>query len=180
MENNLPETKKTMGTKILSLISAVFFLIGSVYYSYIHIKTAYSSMHTIINTKLPDGTNETSWEFSFSNINLPAVLSALLALALGAMTVLLFVFALKNKFHILSAAMSAGVLALQFAVESYTFFQEYMFARYVLRWISLWSYHFGYLVKYVPFAIALVLSVVCFVLVMHLRKSVPSADRINN
>ena len=170
MDNSLTVTKGTSYSKILSLISAIFFLIGSVYYSYIHIETAYSSMHTIIHTKLPDGTNETSWEFSFSNINLPAVLSVLLVLVLGVMTVLLFVFAFKDKLHFLSAALSAGILVLQFAIESYTFFEEYMFARYVLRWISLMSYHFGYLVKYVPFVVAFLLSAICFALVMISRK----------
>ena len=181
MEKNLLKSEKISTSKILSLISAVFFLIGSVYYSYIHIETAYTSMHTVIHTKLPDGTNETSWEFSLSNINLPTVLSVLLVLVLGVMTVrvflrilhlsvLLFVFAFKDKLHFLSAALSAGILVLQFAIESYTFFEEYMFARYVFRWTSLWSYYLGYLVKYVPFVAAFLLSAICFALVMISRK----------
>lgn len=174
MENNLPETKKTMGTKILSLISAVFFLIGSVYYSYIHIKTAYSSMHTIINTKLPDGTNETSWEFSFSNINLPAVLSVLLVLALGAMTVLLFVFAFKDRLHILSAALSALILPLQLILHPYTQLQDYMFARFSLGLRPQLAFPVSFLLKFVPFAVALLLSVICFFVAVRPQSIAPS------
>lgn len=170
MDNSLTVTKGTSYSKILSLISAIFFLIGSVYYSYIHIETAYSSMHTIINTKLPDGTNATSWEFRFSNLNLPAVLSCLLAILLGVLTVFIFVLAFKDKLHILSAVLSAGIIVLQFIIEGYTRFEEYYFARFVLCIDRNWTYSLAFPIKYVPFSIAFLLSVICGIMITYAHK----------
>ena len=155
--------------RIVTLISAVCFLIGSVYYSYILLRSAYAAMCRLTSQTKADGSVMFKLEFSFANVNAAAVLSVLSVAALGVVTVLLTVFALKNKYHILSAAFSAKVMTLQMAAEGYTGLQEFMFARYVLK-MGNRSYDISPFIKYVPYVVALILSVVCFTAVILWRR----------
>lgn len=160
----------TRYSKLLSFASAILFLIGTLYYSYIHLGAAYNTMNRLNAHEKSDGTTELKLEFSFSNVNTKAVLSTLLVLAMCAAVVLLIVFAIKNKYHILSAVCSAAILAVQFAVKDYTMVQEVTFARYVLNWGER-SFDVGFVMKYIPFAAALLLSAVCFAVVKLAHKS---------
>lgn len=169
MKKKLIMRGMTLRSKILSLISAMFFLIGSFYYSYVHIRSAYAGMCEVKPKELSDGSRGYVLEFSFSNINAATVFSVLFVLIMCASTVLLVVFALKNKYHILSAVFSAAIIALQFVLKKYTLLQEFMSARYVLD-LGTRAYDIGILIKYIPFVIALILSVVCFAVAMLSRK----------
>ena len=160
----------TRHLKPISLASAILFLIGTLYYSYIHLGSAYYMMNRLNEHEKPDGTTELKLVFSFSNVNTKAVLSTLLVLAMCAAATLLIVFAIKNTYHILSAAFSAAILAVQFTVRQYTMLQEVVFARYVLNWGER-SFDAAFVIKYIPFAAALLLSVVCFAVVKLSRKS---------
>ena len=180
MKKKLIKMCMTSRSKILSLVSAMFFLIGSLYYSYIHIRSAYAGMCEVKPKELSDGSRGYVLEFSFSNINAATVFSIMLVLIMCASTVLLIVFALKNKYHILSVVFSAAIIALQFVLKEYTLLQEFMFARYVLDFGTV-SYDIGILIKYIPFVIALILSVVCFAVAMlsHKPQIVGELEEVN-
>ena len=154
----------------LSLASSILFLIGTLYYSYIHLASAYYTMCKLNAYAKPDGTTQYKLEFSVSNVNTSAVLSVLLVLAMCAATVLLIVCAIKNKCHILPVAFSASILAVQLAVRAYTMLHEFTFARYVLR-LGEMAYDVCPVLKYIPFVAALLLSVVCFTVARLSRKS---------
>ena len=154
--------QKAITSKILSLISAMFFLMGSLYYSYIHIKSAYAAMYKMEPQISSDGSVTYKLGFSFSNLNTAAVFSFVLVLIMCVLTVLLIVFALKNKYHILSAVFSAAIIILQFVIKQYTLLQEFIFAKYVFGLGADTAYDIGILFKYIPFVIALILSAICF------------------
>ncbi len=155
--------------RIVSLISAIFFLIGSVYYSYILLRSAYAAMCRLTSQTKADGSVMFKLEFSFANINALAVLCVLSVAALCLVTVLLAIFALKNKYHLLSAAFSVIVMIQQRAAEQHTALQEFMFARYVLR-MGNGSYGISPLIKYIPYAAALALSAACVAAVTLWRR----------
>lgn len=164
--------KKTepLTAKRLSLASVVFFLIGTLYYSYIHIESAYYTMvrfTPVVTTSA--GADESKLELGLSDITTEAVLGALLALIMCLSTVMLIIFALKNKLHILSAVLSAAIIALQLELKQYTLLAEYTFARNVLNLGNV-AYDIGIPIKYIPFVIALILSVVSFAVAVHSHK----------
>ena len=169
MKQNLTGEGMPRCARIITLISALLFLIGSVYYSYILLRTAYAAMHRLIPQTNADGSVMYKLEFSLTNINALAVVSVLSVAALCLVTVLLAIFALKNKYHFLAAAFSVTVMTLQWVAEPHTALQEFTFARYVLRAGNV-SYDIFPLIKYVPYAAALVLSVACVAAVMLFRR----------
>ncbi len=143
--------KKT--TKIFAFCSAISFLIGSVYYSYIQIMSAYLSMHEI---KLIDS----SYEFSLLKINSRAILSVFVVLLMCTMAVILIVVVRKNKYAVLSLIFPIVIMLIQCIMQQLTILNEFMFAKYVLHLSHDFDYYIGKIIKYVPFAIAAITGVV--------------------
>ena len=84
-------------TKPLAILSSLLFLIGSLYYSYVHIRSAHYSMCRITYTN--DGY---AAKFNISNINILAILSVFIIIAILTISGLLIAFSLKNKHRVLS------------------------------------------------------------------------------
>lgn len=159
-----------MSKKILSLLSSFLFFIGTTYYSYILVKTAYIRMIGIKTITHPGGSIGFMSYFSLSNINLVSAICVLLALFTLVASIALIVLALKNKHHYLTAAISAVILALQFIIEKYTALQEYVFTK-NLSGLSIKSYDIALKIKFLPFIIALLLSISCVILSIISSKS---------
>lgn len=166
----MTETKTVKRTALpakgLSVASALFFLIGAIYYSYMLVRSAYESMCSTTAENISGGPVKLELKFSFSNINARAVLGAVIVVALCVLTVLLIVFALKNKRHILSAVFSAVVIAAQIHLKQFTLLWEFMFARYALKLGGV-ALDICTLIKYVPFVIALIFSVAAYIRIRY-------------
>jgi hypothetical protein len=117
-------------------------------------------------------------KFDISNINGVTIASALVFLALCAMTVLLIIFTFKKKLAILSIIFPVATIVAQLTLKANTLLSEYMFARYTLNiapredLIMLVAKN----AKYLPFLLALVSGLVYFVMSMYLQKNKPCEE----
>ena len=168
--------KKTSG--IFSFISAIFFLIGSIYYFCILYMCAKHSIGKIEMVKANDGSSEFYTRFSLSNINSVTIACALVFLALLAMLVLLAIFTFKKKLSILSIIFPIATIVVQVTLKANTLLSEVMFVRYTLNIDTRGDFMFFVLenIKYLPFLLALVSGLVYFVLSMYLQKNKPCEE----
>ena len=151
-------------TKLLSLLSAFIFLVGTAYYSYIIYKVVYMLMHKAVIKELSDGTMGLVMEFSLSNINSTVIFAILSGIIICGLGVALTVFAIKGKFHLFGAISSVPVIIWQFFFKNTTLLQEFNFARYVLHFGASEAINIGVLIKYIPFIIVLILSITAFII----------------
>ena len=160
--------KKTV--RIFSFISAIFFLIGSAYYSYILYNCIKWSMHEMALVNPDDVSQGFILKFDISNINGVAIASALVFLALCAMTVLLIIFTFKKKLSILSIIFPIATIVAQVTLKGNTLLSEFMFVRYTLNIDTRDNFilFVAENLKYLPFLLALVSGLVYFILSMYL------------
>ena len=156
--------KKTV--RIFSFISAIIFLIGSIYYSYMLYDCIKLNTYKLELVNMPDGSQQVQSKFDFSSINDVAIASALVLLAMWAMAVLLIIFAFKKKLAILSIIFPVATIVAQVTLKANTLLSEYKFAKYTLNIDPSGDFimFVAENVKYLPFLLALVSGLVYFVL----------------
>ena len=153
--------KKT--SNIFSILSLVFFIIGSIYYSYIHVMVARYSMHKL---QLTD--EGFVAKFNFSSINSLAIISVLIIIMMLTMAIILIFFFKKNKYSFLFPVFSGVLIIIQILFSKYTILPEYMFAKYVLHLSTDidFNYYFAKIIKYIPFITSSILG-----LIYHIRNT---------
>ena len=168
--------KKTV--RIFSFISAIFFLIGSIYYFCILYECAKYSLRKFDVVKANDGSFEFYMRYDISNINSVTIACALVFLALLTMLVLLAIFTFKKKLSILSIIFPVVAIVVQVTLKGNTLISEYMFAKYTLNIDPSGDFimFVAENIKYLPFLLALVSGLVYFVLSMYLQKNKPCEE----